>query len=373
MKRFLHFFLLAACFITTAQVFAATRTVYFDNQDNWAEIHIYYWSDTEGPAYAWPGVQLTDENLTEDGLYKYEINDDKYDKVIFNNNNGSQTDDLTIIDGQCYDSKGIAGTVTVYFDNYKTNWSNVYVHYWGKKFSNWPGVEITNHHNGVYSIEIPVNIDGFLFDDGNSESGNKTFDLTGSDKFEKIYYNTDGRNFPLNVYMIGDIKLYDEEETHIWENTWNGAQLSYEGSGIYKIERIEMLPRNEIDMTSQFRFITNLDSDWNNNGTNYIAKDDNQFTDGATSNVTEKTGDDNNWVYETKKCDGDHYSTIDLILNLDEMKLSSTASTGVESITEDNTNAPAEYYNLQGVKVNNPENGLYIVRQGNKVSKQYIR
>jgi len=29
----------------------------------------------------------------------------------------------------------------------------------------------------------------------------------------------------------------------------------------------------------------------------------------------------------------------------------------------------AEYFNLQGVRVANPENGLYIVRQGNKVSK----
>lgn len=31
--------------------------------------------------------------------------------------------------------------------------------------------------------------------------------------------------------------------------------------------------------------------------------------------------------------------------------------------------APVEYYNLQGVRVANPENGLYIRRQGNKSSK----
>lgn len=45
---------------------------------------------------------------------------------------------------------------------------------------------------------------------------------------------------------------------------------------------------------------------------------------------------------------------------------------GIESAVTDNSNAPAEYYNLQGVKVNNPENGLYIVKRGNKVTKQYI-
>lgn len=32
-------------------------------------------------------------------------------------------------------------------------------------------------------------------------------------------------------------------------------------------------------------------------------------------------------------------------------------------------NAPVEYFNLQGIRVANPENGLYIRRQGNKVSK----
>lgn len=46
---------------------------------------------------------------------------------------------------------------------------------------------------------------------------------------------------------------------------------------------------------------------------------------------------------------------------------------GVDNVESDNVNAPAEYFNLQGVRVANPQNGLYIVRQGNKVSKQVIR
>ncbi len=35
-------------------------------------------------------------------------------------------------------------------------------------------------------------------------------------------------------------------------------------------------------------------------------------------------------------------------------------------------NAPVEYFNLQGVRVANPENGLYIRRQGNKVEKVFL-
>ena len=44
---------------------------------------------------------------------------------------------------------------------------------------------------------------------------------------------------------------------------------------------------------------------------------------------------------------------------------------GVEVSTD--ANAPVEYFNLQGVRVANPENGLYIRRQGNKVEKVIIR
>ena len=42
----------------------------------------------------------------------------------------------------------------------------------------------------------------------------------------------------------------------------------------------------------------------------------------------------------------------------------------VETILGDDSNAPAVYYNLQGVRVNNPEKGqLVIVRKGNKAQK----
>ncbi len=41
---------------------------------------------------------------------------------------------------------------------------------------------------------------------------------------------------------------------------------------------------------------------------------------------------------------------------------------GVDGVEIDE-NAPAEYFDLQGRKIANPEKGLYIVRQGNKVSK----
>ena len=45
---------------------------------------------------------------------------------------------------------------------------------------------------------------------------------------------------------------------------------------------------------------------------------------------------------------------------------------GVDNITVD-SNAPAVYYNLQGMPVENPSNGIYIKRQGNKAQKLFIK
>ena len=48
-------------------------------------------------------------------------------------------------------------------------------------------------------------------------------------------------------------------------------------------------------------------------------------------------------------------------------------SAGVEGVVVDDVNAPVEYYNLQGLKVVRPSNGIFIKVQGNKVSKVYVK
>lgn len=54
------------------------------------------------------------------------------------------------------------------------------------------------------------------------------------------------------------------------------------------------------------------------------------------------------------------------------IKFNYTGNNAIDGIEADN--AAAEYYNLQGVKVANPEKGgMYIVRRGAKVSKEIVR
>jgi hypothetical protein len=48
-------------------------------------------------------------------------------------------------------------------------------------------------------------------------------------------------------------------------------------------------------------------------------------------------------------------------------------NTGVGSIAKDSESAPIEYFNLQGVRVAEPTNGLYIRCQGSKVSKIVVK
>lgn len=53
------------------------------------------------------------------------------------------------------------------------------------------------------------------------------------------------------------------------------------------------------------------------------------------------------------------------------MTYQAAAVEGVD--VEFDENAPVEYYNLQGVRVNNPGTGIYIRRQGTKVDKIYVK
>lgn len=54
---------------------------------------------------------------------------------------------------------------------------------------------------------------------------------------------------------------------------------------------------------------------------------------------------------------------------LDQLLLKSDGTVSIKDIDIDSDNAPVEYFNLNGIRVNKPENGVFIRRQGNKISK----
>lgn len=65
---------------------------------------------------------------------------------------------------------------------------------------------------------------------------------------------------------------------------------------------------------------------------------------------------------------GDYLPWIYVTFWFNEMAIPAEDPSGVAAVGSDN-NAPVEYFNLQGMKVANPENGVFIRRQGSKVQK----
>lgn len=50
-----------------------------------------------------------------------------------------------------------------------------------------------------------------------------------------------------------------------------------------------------------------------------------------------------------------------------------TGVTSIENITNDDNHNALEYFDLLGRKVENPQEGLYLRRQGNRVTKVHLR
>lgn len=55
------------------------------------------------------------------------------------------------------------------------------------------------------------------------------------------------------------------------------------------------------------------------------------------------------------------------------MNVTVKAGAGVANVAVDAENGEAEYFDLQGRKVANPENGLYLVKRGNTVTKEIVK
>ncbi len=61
------------------------------------------------------------------------------------------------------------------------------------------------------------------------------------------------------------------------------------------------------------------------------------------------------------------------VLNAVKQDITDFTPMGVEILDEGNADAPVEYYNLNGVKVENPSNGIFIRRQGSKTTKVVVK
>ena len=89
------------------------------------------------------------------------------------------------------------------------------------------------------------------------------------------------------------------------------------------------------------------------------------------SNYADGQANFDNLIFGTKDTPNGRYSWVDEEDN--EIPMHSTLVihnlSGIDGIATDSTIIPIEYYNLQGMRVMNPDNGIYIKKQGDKAIK----
>ncbi len=164
-------------------------------------------------------------------------------------------------------------------------------------------------------------------------------------------------DYPEVIYAIGDVNGLE------W-STSEGVPFTQKESGVYEgsinIDNAE-------DGYGYFQFATTLGADWTavNAGPRYGATVENEEIEaGMTYNMTyNKTAETQSWKCMKGDC------TIEVNLADNTMKILNL--TGVEMIGVDDLEV--EYYNLQGVKVDKPTNGIYIKVQGSKASKVFVK
>ena len=179
---------------------AQGNVVYYKNTSNFGTPTAYYWSDDDAKMVSWPGKAMT---KVSGDVYSIEVPDGTQ-YIIFSDNGGNKTNDLTIPGfGQIYNngswsnystdpttptptSPTVSGS-TVYFKN-TSNFGTPTAYYWSDddaKMVSWPGKAMTKVSGDVYSIEVPDGTQYIIFSDN---GGNKTNDLT-IPSFGQIYAN----------------------------------------------------------------------------------------------------------------------------------------------------------------------------------------
>ena len=318
MKK-IYFFLIAMLVALSAQAW----TVSFKNTVNWDNVNVYAWDsnipDNNWVTNAWPGSAMTQEGdvwtFTGEG---------NPTGLIFNNGK-EQSNNLIFYEGGTYVNDGLCFTIT--FDNSKTNWSKVYAYIWNSNgvLQKWPGREMTKDgDNYVLTVEgfDPEKIIFHNNADAKTKDlpyiVNASYDVDGPVGFEAPVYA---------VYFDNSNAKWGKVYAHVWgnghETVWPGEECKVDENTGYHYYSVKA----------------------------FIAPEYVIFNDGQVDNKTGELKFVNDALYNEKGATGN--------------------TSGIENVSVEE--AAVEYYTLQGVRVSEPVNGLYIRRQGNKLTKVIIR
>lgn len=171
----------------------------------------------------------------------------------------------------------------------------------------------------------------------------------------------DTDSYPDELYLIGNI--------NDWTTSTSVASDDHK-NGVYTWNNVE-LPAAAKDTYSYFSFVTSQGADWDvvNSTDRYGAASKDAAVSTTASIVHFPAGVNASSAYSWKTAPGSYK----VVADLKNMKVTLSAPSGVADIDIDDVDATPVYYNLQGVRVDSPSAGMYIVVRGNKVTKEIVR
>lgn len=264
----------------------------------------------------------------------------------------------------------------VYWDNSKAKWATPYIHYWGGEESSWPGVPMSKVSGDVWKYTVPAGTTGCLFNAGNGDA-TKTKDFVtminhiyNQDGDQGVYSGGDDPtpgNYPATVYLVGNLEGASWASAH-------GVPQSSKNDGVYTWDNVVFAPAVAGVTECYFTFLTALDAvdgEWDgaNQADRYgaVAKDT-PMSVGESAIVKLYAANVDAIGAQSWKIASGSYR---LVLDLKNMTVTASTASGVDEVGVEDE-APV-YFTLQGVKVENPAKGIYIVVRGNKVAKEYVR
>lgn len=170
-------------------------------------------------------------------------------------------------------------------------------------------------------------------------------------------------NYPRLFYLIGSF------------NGWNPAGSIVSDSkerGVYVWNHVS-LPAGTDSNEAYFSFVTTRHPEWDTVNTThrYGAQSENALIDGSASVKMFHSDINSASAYAWRAPSGAYKVTADL-RNM-KVLLSEPVTSGVCSVVADDVDAAPVYYNMQGIRVETPSAGLYIVVRGNKVTKEFVK
>ena len=340
-------------------------TVYFDNNSTAWDIVYAYCTKADGtPLEAAPGEEMT---AYKAGLYKYVV-PVGYKKIQFNNGEGTESTTFDVKDNTVYTLDSSSPFVE------PVDYSQFYINVIGE-FNNWGDNGVKPDANGVATVKV--------------EGATGIFKIKVWTGTNEEYYSN-GQTIALNTPTVIDGDTGDM--TFPTASTQNFA-VTFD----YTTKTIT-IKENVVDLTKLWVNFAGDWNEWNPDGVRIVdgvaTQEQAIPADAATLNFKVKIYDEvsgTDAFYSNGKeialntatqikGNGDAMTlpedvkgwTVKFDFDYATKTLTVAKTTAIEGIEADNEAAPV-YYNLQGVRVDQPANGMYIVVRGNKVSKEIVK